>query len=65
MRSPRKKPQHSNAPMMKFTATETFQPYSAAFLAAEIISASEAVSAGAYMFAAASSAGRVMAYRVM
>ena len=65
MRSPRKKPHISNTPMMKFAATDTFHPYSAACLAAECISASVAVASGANLSAAASSAGRHIPYRMM
>ena len=48
-------------PMTKFAATDTFQPYSAAFLPIAMESASEAESPGLYLVTPALRAGNEMA----
>ena len=61
MTSPRKQPRISMKPMTKFAATDTFQPYSAAFLPIAMESASEAESPGLYLVTPALRAGNEMA----
>ena len=61
MRSPRKQPRISMKPMMKFVATDTFQPNSAAFLPRATESASDAPVPGLYLAKPACKPGREMA----